>query len=58
MGRKIRWGILATGSIAETFARDLKLSHHGILASVASRSPARLSFCGASAQTAEENRGK
>ena len=46
MGRKIRWGILATGSIAETFARDLKLSHHGILASVASRTPARAQeFC-------------
>ena len=41
MDRKIRWGILATGSIAETFARDLKLSHYGILAGVASRTPAR-----------------
>ena len=41
MDGKIRWGILATGSIAETFARDLKLSHHGILAGVASRTPER-----------------
>ena len=41
MDRKIRWGILATGSIADTFARDLKHSHHGILAGVASRTPAR-----------------
>jgi len=48
MDRKIRWGILATGSIAETFARDLKLSHHGILAGVASRTPARArGFCDA-----------
>ena len=46
MDRRIRWGILATGSIAETFSRDLKLSHHGVLASVASRTPARAQeFC-------------
>ena len=37
MDSKIRWGILATGSVAETFARDLKHSHHGILTGVASR---------------------
>ena len=46
MDRKIRWGILATGSIADTFARDLKHSHHGTLAGVASRTPARAQeFC-------------
>ena len=46
MDSKIRWGILATGSIAETFARDLKHSHHGILTGVASRTPARAQeFC-------------
>ena len=46
MDHKIRWGILATGSIADTFARDLKHSHHGTLAGVASRTPARAQeFC-------------
>lgn len=34
---KIRWGILATGSIATQFATDLPHSHTGVLAGVASR---------------------
>ena len=56
MDRKIRWGILATGSIAETFASDLKLSHYGILAGVASRTPARAQeFCDRHGGTASED---
>ena len=46
MDGKIRWGILATGSIADTFASDLKHSHYGVLFGVASRSFARAqAFC-------------
>ncbi|MEC8586150.1 MAG: aldo/keto reductase, partial [Pseudomonadota bacterium] len=56
MDRKIRWGILATGSIADTFARDLKHSHHGTLAGVASRTPARAQeFCDMHGGTACED---
>ena len=56
MDRKLRWGILATGSIAETFASDLKLSHYGILAGVASRTPARAQeFCDRHGGTASED---
>ena len=56
MDRKIRWGILATGSIADTFARDLKHSHHGTLAGVASRTPARAQeFCDMHGGTASED---
>lgn len=38
-GEKIGWGILATGKIAHTFARDLALVHDGRLAAVGSRRP-------------------
>ncbi len=34
----LRWGILGTGSIAEAFATDLKLTDSGIVAAVGSRS--------------------
>ena len=52
MDGKIRWGILATGSIADTFASDLKHSHYGVLFGVASRSFARAqAFCAACPRT-------
>ena len=35
----LAWGILGTGTIARTFARDLPRSRTGRLAAVASRSP-------------------
>ncbi len=35
----LRWGILSTGNIARTFARDLPRSKTGILHAVASRTP-------------------
>ena len=37
MNSKIGWGILSTGSIAHTFARSLRESKTGYLASVGSR---------------------
>ncbi len=37
MSKKVRWGILGLGSIANKFAHDLKLSPNAILVSVASR---------------------
>ena len=37
---KLRWGILGTGTIAHTFARDLKQSETGELYAVGSRAPA------------------
>ena len=37
MKQKIRWGILGTGTIANTFAKDLMLSEGSILQGVASR---------------------
>lgn len=37
-GRRIRWGILGTGMIAEKFAKELPLSKTGHLQAVASRS--------------------
>ncbi len=36
--RKINWGIIGTGNIAHSFARDFVYVHHGNLAAVASRS--------------------
>ena len=41
MSDKIRWGILATGSIAKAFARGLKQSQTGELVAVGSRTPAK-----------------
>lgn len=38
MAKTLRWGILATGSIAKQFARGLKVSENGELAAVGSRS--------------------
>src|SRR6266700_2972744 len=35
--RKVRWGILSTGRIAQTFARALRLSRTGQLVAVGSR---------------------
>ena len=35
---KIKWGILGTGNIANSFAEDFKFTKHGIITSVASRS--------------------
>ena len=56
MDRKIRWGILATGSIANTFARDLQHSHHGTLVGAASRTPTRAQeFCNMYGGTASED---
>lgn len=37
MGKKVRWGILGLGKIADKFAHDLKLSKNAALLSVASR---------------------
>jgi len=36
--RKIRWGILGTGNIANSFAKDFKFVSHGVIDAVASRS--------------------
>lgn len=38
MNEPIRWGVLGTGRIAQTFARDLALTSSGVIASVGSRS--------------------
>ena len=38
MNEPIRWGVLGTGRIAQTFARDLALTTSGVIASVGSRS--------------------
>jgi predicted dehydrogenase len=38
MSREFRWGILATGGIAQAFARDLSCVNHHIIAAVGSRS--------------------
>ena len=38
MAEQIRWGILGTASIAETFARGISLSENSVLAAIASRS--------------------
>ncbi|MGH1561726.1 Gfo/Idh/MocA family protein [Mumia sp. DW29H23] len=40
MTSSLRWGILATGDIAHSFARDLALVDDAVLHAVASRSPA------------------
>jgi predicted dehydrogenase/aryl-alcohol dehydrogenase-like predicted oxidoreductase len=37
MGEKVRWGLLATGAIAQAFARGVKVSQTGVLAAVGSR---------------------
>jgi predicted dehydrogenase len=37
MADKLRWGVLATGSIAHRFAKGLKMSRTGVLAAVGSR---------------------
>ena len=37
MNRKINWGIIGLGKIANTFAADLRLSNNSILRAVASR---------------------
>ncbi|MGW5746435.1 Gfo/Idh/MocA family protein [Amycolatopsis sp. NPDC003861] len=34
----LRWGIMGTGAIADTFARDLQLTESGVVAAVGSRS--------------------
>ncbi len=41
MQRKIRWGIVGLGKIAQHFANDLKLVEDAVLAGVASRSEAK-----------------
>ena len=40
MSNPVRWGIMGTGGIAETFATDLKLTDSGTVAAVGSRSQA------------------
>jgi predicted dehydrogenase len=40
VGNPVRWGIMGTGGIAETFAADLKLTDSGTVAAVGSRSQA------------------
>ncbi len=40
MGNPVRWGIMGTGGIAETFAADLKLTDSGTVVAVGSRSQA------------------
>lgn len=41
MSRKIRWGILGCGKIANKFASDLKLVDDGVLFAIASRDPSK-----------------
>ncbi len=41
MADRVRWGVLATGSIARQFAEGLRVSRTGALAAVASRSGAK-----------------
>ena len=38
---ELRWGLLATGTIAAAFAAGVEQSRHGVLAAVASRTPER-----------------
>ena len=38
MGDPIRWGVIGTGRIAQTFARDLALTDQGVIVAVGSRS--------------------
>ncbi|WP_020661326.1 Gfo/Idh/MocA family protein [Amycolatopsis benzoatilytica] len=38
---ELRWGLLATGTIAAEFASGVEQSRHGVLAAVASRTPGR-----------------
>ena len=53
---KIRWGIVATGNIAGQFATDLKHSHSGVLAGVASRQVASAqAFCDTYGGTASDS---
>ena len=42
MSRKIRWGILGCGKIANKFAADLKLVEDGVLSAIASRNAEKL----------------
>ena len=39
MARVLRWGIIGTGGIARTFARDVALTGVGVVAAVGSRTP-------------------
>ncbi len=38
MSAPLRWGIIGTGRIAHTFARDMAFANHGVVAAVGSRS--------------------
>jgi len=40
MSRKLKWGLIGTGSIAAQFAQALRESHHGELTAIGSRSQA------------------
>ena len=53
-GRRLRWGIAATGGIARSFAADLPLSAGGELVAVASRSAGRAQEFAAAAPRRED----
>lgn len=47
MSDKVRWGLLATGAIAQAFARGVQASRTGVLTAVGSRSPEKARKFGA-----------